>query len=52
VKIVLLDGVGVARVMLPMLKRLPQVRAVVLFHGATRLRQADRALFEQFRRRN
>ncbi|WP_321360754.1 glycosyltransferase family 4 protein [Pseudomonas extremaustralis] len=48
VKVVLLDGVGVARVMLPMLKRLPQVRAVVLFHGATRLRQADRALFEQF----
>jgi glycosyltransferase involved in cell wall biosynthesis len=48
VEVVLLDGVGVARVMLPMLKRLPQVRAVVLFHGATRLRRADLKLFGQF----
>lgn len=48
VQIVLLDGIGVARVMLPMLKRLPQVRAVVVFHGATRLRRADQKLFEQF----
>jgi glycosyltransferase involved in cell wall biosynthesis len=48
VKVVLLDGVGVARVMLPMLKRLPQVRAVVVFHGVTRLRRADQTLFEQF----
>ncbi|OIN43643.1 glycosyl transferase [Pseudomonas azotoformans] len=47
-EIVLLDGVGVARVMLPVLKRLPQVRAVVVFHGVTRLRQADQTLFDQF----
>lgn len=48
VEVVLLDGIGVARVMLPVLKRLPQVRAVVVFHGATRLRRADQQLFEQF----
>lgn len=48
VEIVLLDGVGVARVMLPVLKRTPQVRAVVVFHGATRLRKADRKLVDQF----
>lgn len=48
VEIVLLDGIGVARVMLPVLRRLPQVRAVVVFHGATRLRRADQKLLEQF----
>jgi glycosyltransferase involved in cell wall biosynthesis len=48
VKVVLLDGVGVARVMLPVLKQLPEVRAVVLFHGMTRMRGADRKLFAQF----
>lgn len=48
VKVVLLDGVGVARVLLPVLKTLPEVRAVVLFHGMTRLRGSDRTLFEQF----
>ncbi|AUG05499.1 glycosyltransferase [Pseudomonas sp. S09G 359] len=47
-EVVLLDGVGVARVMLPVLQRLPQVRAVVVFHGATRLRRADQKLFDQF----
>lgn len=48
VKVVLLDGVGVARVLLPVLKTVPEVRAVVLFHGMTRLRRTDRKLFEQF----
>jgi glycosyltransferase involved in cell wall biosynthesis len=48
VQVVLLDGVGVARVLLPVLKRLPNVRAVVIFHGATRLRRADQQLFDQF----
>ena len=47
VQVVLLDGIGVARVLLPMLKHLPQVRAVVIFHGVTRLRKADQKLFEQ-----
>lgn len=48
VKVVLLDGIGVARVLLPVLKTLPDVRAVVLFHGVTRLRPADQKLFGQF----
>lgn len=48
VKVVLLDGIGVARVLLPVLKNLPEVRAVVLFHGMTRTRSSDRRLFEQF----
>lgn len=48
VEIVLIDGVGVARVMLSVLKRLPHVRAVVVFHGVTRMRRADEKLFEQF----
>ncbi|UII72035.1 glycosyltransferase [Pseudomonas sp. HN11] len=47
-EVALLDGIGVARVMLPVLKRLPQVRVVVVFHGATRLRRADQKLLEQF----
>ncbi|WP_426129278.1 glycosyltransferase [Pseudomonas sp. DWP1b1] len=47
-QVVLLDGVGVARVMLPVLKHLPHVRAVVVFHGVTRMRRADQQLFEQF----
>lgn len=47
-EIVLLDGIGVARVILPVLQRLPHVRAVVVFHGATRLRRADQKLLDQF----
>lgn len=48
VKVVLLDGIGVARALLPVLKAMPEVRAVVLFHGQTRLRSTDRQLFAQF----
>ncbi|WP_455823730.1 glycosyltransferase [Pseudomonas graminis] len=48
VQVVLLDGIGVARVILPILQRMPQVRAVVVFHGSTRLRRADQKLFDQF----
>ena len=47
-QVVLLDGVGVARVMLPVLKHLPHVRVVVVFHGVTRMRRSDKKLFEQF----
>ncbi|MGY2288886.1 glycosyltransferase [Pseudomonas sp. SDO528_S397] len=47
-EVVLLDGLGVARVILPLLKDLPQVRAVVLFHGASNLRCKDRKLFDRF----
>ncbi|WP_176512541.1 glycosyltransferase [Pseudomonas ceruminis] len=39
--VVLLDGVGVARLVLPMLQQVPGVRAKVLFHGQTRLNASD-----------
>jgi glycosyltransferase involved in cell wall biosynthesis len=47
-RVVLLDGLGVARVMLPVLKHMPGIRAVVVFHGSTRLRDQHRVLFRQF----
>lgn len=47
-KVVLLDGLGVARVMLPILKNMPGIRAVVVFHGSTRLREQHRSLFREF----
>lgn len=46
-RLLLLDGLGVARTILPLLKSLPQVRAVVVFHGSTRLNPSDRVLFQQ-----
>lgn len=39
--VILLDGVGVARLVLPVLKQIPEVRAKVLFHGMTRLNASD-----------
>ncbi|MHC8316517.1 glycosyltransferase [Pseudomonas sp. LB3P31] len=47
-ELLLLDGLGVARTLLPLLKKLPHVRAIVIFHGSTRLRAEDRALFQHF----
>jgi hypothetical protein len=46
--VLLLDGVGVARLLLPLLHRLPGVQVAVLFHGATRLNAKDVRLFRQF----
>ncbi|MFC6339039.1 glycosyltransferase [Pseudomonas sp. CCM 7891] len=48
VEVLLLDGLGAARVLLPVLKSLPGIRAVVVFHGSTRLRRADYKLFNRF----
>lgn len=45
--VLLLDGLGVARTLLPILKKLPQIRAVVIFHSASRLHAGDRELFRQ-----
>ena len=39
--VLLLDGVGVARLVLPLLEQIPGVRAKVLFHGQTRLNASD-----------
>ncbi|WP_047301290.1 glycosyltransferase [Pseudomonas fluorescens] len=47
-EVVLLDGIGVARALLPALRTVPGVRAVVIFHGTTRLRGSDRKLFARF----
>lgn len=47
-KVVLLDGLGVARVMLPILRTMPDIRAVVVFHGSTRLREEHLELFRTF----
>ncbi|MBV4554655.1 glycosyltransferase [Pseudomonas sp. SWRI102] len=43
-RVVLLDGLGVARTLLPVLKDMPQIRVVVIFHGATRLNAMGREL--------
>ena len=48
-KLLLLDGLGVARALLPLLKKLPHIRAVVIFHGSTRIRAEDRVLFQHFK---
>lgn len=47
-RVLLLDGLGVARTLLPVLDTLPHLRAVVIFHGSTRIQPSDRALFERF----
>lgn len=39
--VVLIDGVGVARMVLPLLRRFPDLRAKVMFHGETRLSPVD-----------
>ncbi|WP_194789760.1 glycosyltransferase [Pseudomonas sp. UFMG81] len=46
--VLLLDGLGVARLLLPLLHRLPGVQVAVLFHGTTRLTGKDVRLFGQF----
>ncbi|MGR3895668.1 glycosyltransferase [Pseudomonas sp. 1176_21] len=45
----LLDGVGVSRLILPVLKGLPEVKATVVFHGKTRLHPSDVALLRGFK---
>ncbi|MFW0886116.1 glycosyltransferase [Pseudomonas sp. PICF6] len=47
-RVVLLDGLGVARTLLPVLKDMPQIRVVVIFHGATRLHITSRELLRGF----
>ncbi|WP_442110276.1 glycosyltransferase [Pseudomonas sp. NUPR-001] len=47
-QVLLLDGLGVSRLVLPALRRLPGVRATVVFHGKTRLHRGDIALLRSF----
>lgn len=46
-KVLLIDGLGVARTLLPVLAALPDIRAVVIFHGSSRLYESDRVLFQR-----
>ncbi len=46
--VVLIDGVGVARMVLPLLHQLPNLRAKVMFHGETRLSARDVRLINGF----
>jgi glycosyltransferase involved in cell wall biosynthesis len=45
--LLLIDGLGVARNLLPLLTALPHIRAVVIFHAATRLHRSDPELFQR-----
>lgn len=47
-KAVLLDGMGAARVMLPILVARSEVRALVILHGRVRLSKADQQLIAAF----
>lgn len=47
-QLMLLDGVGVARVVLPAIREQTHIRAAVIFHGTTRFTPADRELFQSF----
>lgn len=47
-QVVLLDGLGVSRLILPVLRNLPEARAVIVFHGKTRLHRGDVELLRKF----
>lgn len=47
-QVLVLDGIGVSKFVLPLLRRMPDVRAVILFHGATRLNPAEITLLRSF----
>lgn len=47
-KMVLLDGIGVASYVLPLIRKSPAARAVVVFHGGKRLKSAEIALLREF----
>lgn len=47
-QVVLLDGLGAARVLLPVLQGLPHIHAVVVFHGSTHMNEEQKALFRSF----
>jgi len=45
-KALLLDGIGVARLIIPVVARLkPEIQVVVVFHGQSRIRRSDPRLF-------
>lgn len=44
-RVLLIDGLGAARFVLPLLKQSKKLKAVVLFHGEVRIRSTDNAMF-------
>lgn len=47
-RLILLDGIGVARYLLPLLRDLPATQVIVVFHGVKRLRAAEVRLLRSF----
>jgi len=47
-RVVLLDGLGVARTLLPVLEHMPHIHVVVIFHGMTRIKAEGRELLRGF----
>lgn len=47
-RLVLLDGIGAARYLLPVLRDLAAVRVIVIFHGVKRMRSAELRLLQDF----
>ncbi|MCE5981069.1 MULTISPECIES: glycosyltransferase [unclassified Pseudomonas] len=42
--VLVLDGLGVSRLLLPVVQKMPGVQTAIVFHGKTRLRRADIAM--------
>lgn len=47
-QVLVLDGLGVSRLILPVVQRMPDTRVAIVFHGKTRLRRSDIALLRAF----
>lgn len=47
-RLVLIDGMGAARIMLPVISRMPDTQGVVIVHGHVSLRRSDRTLLTNF----
>lgn len=47
-RLVLIDGMGAARILLPVISRMPDMHCVVIFHGHATLRSSDRTLLTEF----
>ncbi|MDP2242728.1 glycosyltransferase [Pseudomonas sp.] len=47
-RLVLIDGMGAARILLPVISRMPGIHGVVIFHGHASLRRSDLTLLNEF----
>lgn len=48
--LLLVDGLGMARILLPLLSRTGNVRVIIFFHGETNFKANDKKLFEKIRK--